>query len=331
MKPADLAPLLERFFLEHLALQRQLSPCTRSAYRDTFRLFLRFLQRTRRVRPECLPLRALEPDAVLAFLEYLERERHNCVRTRNARLAALHAFVHYLSQWLGPELPPQTRRVLAVPRKRGVVPLLGYLTRAQIQALLEATDSTWTGRRNHLLFLLLYNTGARVSEVLALRVADVLHTGAHSVALQGKGRKQRTLPLWPQTRRLLRRWIQQNRLAPEAPLLPNRFGQPLSRSGVAWQLRQLVARARPHCPSLENQRISAHTFRHSNAMHLLQAGVLPEVIALWLGHESPNTTHLYVEADLAMKQKILQRVTPPKGSRTVFRPSDKLLRFLDAM
>ncbi|MBI5802591.1 MAG: tyrosine-type recombinase/integrase [Verrucomicrobia bacterium] len=331
MPTLDLAPLLQRFFLEHLALHRHLSPCTQSAYRDTFRLLLRFLQRTRRVRPQCLPLQALEPDTVLAFLEHLERERHNGIRTRNARLAALHSFVRYLSQWLGPDLPAQTRRVLALPRKRCVTPMLGSLTREQIQALLAATDATWTGRRNHLLFLLLYNTGARISEVLSLRVADALDPGAHAVTLRGKGRKQRTLPLWPQTRRLLRRWIQQNHLASTAPLLPNRFGQPLSRSGVAWHLRQLVARALPRCPSLKGHCISAHTFRHSNAMHLLQAGVLPEVIALWLGHESPNTTHLYVEADLAMKQKLLQRVTAPKGARVPFHPSDKLLRFLDQL
>ena len=166
-----------------------------------------------------------------------------------------------------------------------------------------------------MLFLLLYNTGARISEILALRVRDVLVTDGRYLALQGKGRKQRSVPLWRNTQTRLRRWIKENQGQPESPLLPNRFGQPLTRSGAAWQLRQILQRAAAKMPSLRQRRISPHTFRHTTAMHLLQGGVAPEIIALWLGHESPNTTHLYVEADLKMKRQALEVLVPPRSKK----------------
>jgi integrase len=193
---------------------------------------------------------------------------------------------------------------------------------------LAATDDTWTGRRDHLLFLLLYNTGARISEILGLRVGDVdLVSG--QVGLTGKGRKQRRLPLWPLTQRQLRRWLKDNRWPPDAPLLPNRFGQRLSRAGVAYQLQRLVHRAADRCPALKRRRISPHTFRHSTAMALLEADVPLEVIALYLGHESPKTTHPYVEASLSMKRRALAKINPPRDSRRRFHPTDDDLRFLD--
>jgi site-specific recombinase XerD len=331
MKIPRLADLLTRYFSEHLRQQRNVSSHTIAAYGDTFRLLLRFLKQTYHLLPATSELRDLNAARVLAFLAHLEAARHNGIPSRNARLAAVRAFVHYAEDGLGPDLPEATRRILAIPLKRYTKPILGFLTRPEVEALLTAASQDWTGRRNHLLFLLLYNTGARVSEVLALRVRDVLAADCRHLALQGKGRKERTVPLWRNTQTRLRRWIKENQLTPEAPLLPNRFGQPLTRSGAAWQLRQLVGRAAGQAPSLRQRRLSPHTFRHTTAMHLLQGGVSPEVIALWLGHESPNTTHLYVEADLTMKRQALQVLAPPKGKRAAKMENDPLLRFLEEL
>ena len=331
MKTPDLAKLLPRFFAEHLVSQRNVSPRTVAAYRDTFRLLLRFLQRSRRTKASGLPLHVLTASSVLDFLSYLERERHNSIRSRNARLAAIRSFLHYAIDLLGPDLPELTRRVLSIPWKRHAQPLLGFLSREEVQAILNATDSSWTGRRDRLLFELLYNTGARVSEIIAVRTRDVLASDGSQIQLQGKGRKHRVVPLWRHTQRQVRRWIKDNQSSPEAPLLPNRFGQPMSRSGVAWQLRRWLRKAASEVPSLLQRRISPHTFRHTIAMHLLQSGVASEIIALWLGHESPNTTHLYVEADLEMKRRTLDKITPTRTKRADSKPSDQLLRFLDQL
>jgi len=259
MNTPDLNHVLQRFFTEHLMAQRNVSPRTVVAYRDAFRLMLRFLERSRKNVASSLPLSALNTESVLNFLIHLEKERQNSIRSRNARLMALRSFVHYASDLLGPELPETTRRILAIPLKRYSRPLLGFLTHEEVQAILAETDDSWTGRRDHLLFLLLYNTGARVSELVALRVNDALTGDGHNLLLHGKGRKERCIPLWRSSQRLLRRWIKGNRLGPDAPLLPNRFGQTLNRSGVAWQLRKLVRLAALKTPSLKNRRVSPHT------------------------------------------------------------------------
>lgn len=332
MKSPDLNEWLQRYFQEYLVRQRNVSPATVAAYRDTFRLLLRYLRQKRRRNLESLPLEIVTPETVLSFLHHLEQTRGNAIRTRNARLATLRSFVHYLVDWLGPELPACTRRILAIPFKRQVKRLVGFLTKPEIEALLAATDNdTWTGRRDHLLILLLYNTGARISELLALRVQDLVGTSANQVQLQGKGRKHRTLPLWSQTRRVLRRWIRENQFSPDMPLLPNRYGEPLTRFGARQQIKKLARQAAVKLPSLSRRPISPHLFRHATAMRMLETGVTPEVIALWLGHENPNTTHQYVEADLAMKERALKAVTPPKIKPHHFRPDDKLLRFLDSL
>jgi site-specific recombinase XerD len=329
MKTGDLSAWIQRYFQEYLVQQRNVSPATVAAYRDTFKLLLRYLRRKGRRNPDTLSLDILNPEMVLGFLRHLEETRGNTIRTRNARLATLRSFVQYLVDWLGPELPGGARRILAIPFKRQVRRLVGFLTQAEIEALLATTDQTWTGRRDHLLILLLYNTGARISELLALRVQDVMGTQAKLVELQGKGKKHRSLPLWGQTRRVLRQWIRENRLSPSMPLLPNRYGEPLSRFGAFQQIRKLVRRASAKVPSLNRHPVSPHLLRHATAMRMLQSGVAPEVIALWLGHETPNTTHQYVEADLAMKERALETLTPPKSKHHRFHPDSKLLQFLD--
>jgi integrase len=236
-----------------------------------------------------------------------------------------------LTDWLGPELPAAARRILTIPFKRQVKPLIGFLTRSEIEAILAATDDTWTGRRDHLLILLLYNTGARISELLALRTQDVLGPQAKQVELQGKGRKQRTLSLWRQTQRHLRQWIRQNRLTAPMPLFPNRYGEGLTRFGAFRQLKKSAQRASLKHPSLSRRSISPHLFRHATAMRMLEAEITPEVIALWLGHESFNTTHQYVEANLAMKKQALEKIVPPRTKAHRFRPDDKLLQFLESL
>jgi site-specific recombinase XerD len=331
MKSPDLNVWMQRYFQEYLVRQRNVSPATMIAYRDTFRLLLRYLRQKRRRTPDTLSLEILTSETVLDFLHHLEQTRGNAIRTRNARLAALRSFIRYLVDWLGPELPIATRRILAIPFKRQVKRLVGFLTQLEIEAVLAAADeNTWTGRRDHLLILLLYNTGARISELLALRVQDLV-ASAKQVRLQGKGRKHRTLPLWTQTQRSLRRWIRENRLSGATPLLPNRYGGALTRFGALQQIKKLVRRASAQLPSLTQRPISPHVFRHATAMRMLETGVPPEVIALWLGHENRNTTHQYVEADLAMKERALKAVAPPKFKPHQFRPDDKLLRFLDSL
>lgn len=291
-------------------------------------MLLRYLKKTHPGRSFSLPLDVLTPETIVRFLDYLEQQRGNCIRTRNARLAAIRSFIHYLSDWLGPELSATVARIPGIPFKRHVQPLIGFLSSQEVEAILAATDDSWTGQRDHLLFLLLFNTGARISEILALRVMDV-NVDGRQIELLGKGRKHRRVPLWVQTQRRLRRWLKDNRWPSEAPLLPNRFGQRLTRAGAAYQLQQLVDRASTQLPSLKKRHISPHSFRHGTAMALLEADVPTEVIALYLGHESPKTTHLYVEASLTMKKQALAKVNPPRAASSHFRLTEDDLRFLD--
>jgi site-specific recombinase XerD len=220
--------------------------------------------------------------------------------------------------------------VLAIPSKRCSRRILGYLTAQEVQAILDAPDAdTWSGRRDQLLFRLLYNTGARVSEIVALERQDLLPVTCQTVTLHGKGRKERTVPLWPKTSRQMRQWLDRLPPVPSTPVFTNRIGERLSRFGVAKRLADTVSRAALVCPSLRERRVSPHVFRHTTAMHLLQAGVDITAIALWLGHESPVTTHQYIEADLEMKKKTLNRLNQPEGKLVVFKPGDPLLAFLD--
>ena len=323
---------LQRFFCQHLINQKSVSSATVASYRDTFRLFLRYMQQAHRKSPVALDLSDFTAPHVLTFLDYLEKERHNKPRTRNTRLSALRAFAAYLLAFDAVDQAPPLQAILAIPRKRWERPLVGFLSQAEIQAVLEApSPACWTGRRNRLLFQLLYNTGARVSEITHLRVADVIQDQSRTIRFTGKGRKQRILPISKSTRRLLQAWIKENALKPEQPLLPNRFGQALSRSGVAHQLRVAVTAASSACPSLGKRKISPHQVRHSTALHMLQNGVRLEVIALWLGHEKLDTTHHYLEADLAMKEKTLQLLHLPQSKSPRFQASDELLDFLERL
>lgn len=327
-----LAPLLRSFFVERLLRQRNASPATIASYRDTFRLLLRFTEAHLHRQAATLSIEDLSAPLVLAFLDHLERDRGNTIRTRNARLAAIHSFASHAGRE-EPAALEGLRRVLAIPSKRFSRPVLGHLSREEMQAILDAPDrGTWSGRRDAVLFAILYNTGARVSEALALEVQSIHLDRTPRVDLHGKGRKERTVPLWRATAGALAKWIGELNAAPSAPLFPNRHGARLTRSGVARRLALAVEQSAKLCPSLRGRDISPHTLRHTTAMHLLESGTDISVIALWLGHESPTTTHAYLEADLAMKERALARVDAPRGrNRKRFRPSDALLAFLDRL
>jgi site-specific recombinase XerD len=211
--------------------------------------------------------------------------------------------------------------------------MLGFLSREEIQALLEAPDDqTWYGYRDRILLILLYNTGARVSELIGIRVADVELTISPSVRLHGKGRKQRTVPLWKDTATKIRQWLLYAKLNPEQSLVPTRKGLPMTRSNVAERIALAVSSAIKHCPQLQGRKVTPHTLRHTTAMHLLQAGVDITIIALWLGHENPATTHGYIEADLSMKERALSTIAlPPEIGQVRYHPSDDLLKFLESL
>ncbi len=271
--PSEFAALLQRFFAERLLQQQAVSPRTVAAYRDAFRLLLEYSERKLGKPPAKLTLGDFDSDLILGFLTHLEGERRNTVRSRNARLAAVRAFARYIAVQC-PAALLLVQQILAIPMKRFEKPLLGFLSRTEVRALLAAPDvSTWCGRRDRVLLKLLYNTGARVSELVAICVHDLELDGTPSVRLHGKGRKQRTVPLWKETVVEIRRWIDAAELQKNQPLLPNRWGKSMTRSNVAERIERAVNIAITQCPSIEGRNISPHTLRHTTAMHLLQGGV----------------------------------------------------------
>jgi len=326
-----LAPTLQAFFTDRLIGQRQASPNTIAAYRDTLRLLLAFA--TQRVGKEAskLDIDDLDAPLIAAFLDHLEHERHNSIRTRNARLAAIRSLFRYAAL-RHPEHAATIERVLSIPPKRFERSLVCFLTEPEIDALLAASDrTTWTGRRDHALLLTAAQTGLRASELTGLACADVhLGAGAH-VSCQGKGRKQRITPLTAQTVAVLRIWLTERAGQPADPLFPTRTGRTLSRDAIERRLTKHAASAAAACPSLAEKKITPHVLRHTAAMRLLQAGVDTSVIALWLGHEQIQTTQIYLHADLTLKEKALARTTPPGTKPGRYQPPDTILAFLQAL
>jgi integrase/recombinase XerD len=312
--------------------QRHASPCTIAAYRDCFRLLLVFAEQRLSKRPATIVLQDLTPNFILEFLEHLEKERHNSIRSRNARFAAIRAFLHYAAA-KEPSVLAIAQSVLAIPMKRFERPLVGFFSREQIQAILDAPNpDTWSGRRDRVMFSTLYNTGARVSELIHLRIADVSLESSPAVHIMGKGRKERHVPIWLSTAKQIKRWVKEEMPhGPHHPLFPNRQNGFLTRTSVAERLQLAVQKAATYYPELSQRSISPHLFRHSLAMHLLQAGVDITVIALWLGHESTATTHMYVEADLAMKEQALRSLQAPQSKLARYHARDPVLEFLQGL
>jgi integrase/recombinase XerD len=322
------AGLLEAFFTERLQHQRNVSPNTIAAYRDTFRLLLAFAQERLRTPPSALLLIQVDAPFVAAFLEHLEKQRKNSVRTRNARLAAIHSFFRYVALQ-EPGCSAACQRVLAIPTKRAERKLVTSLTRVEQEALVRAPDqTTWLGRRDHAIIVLLFQTGLRVSELREVRCEDiVLGRGAH-VRCRGKGRKERCTPLTRDTAAVVRAWLAERAGAPTDPAFPSRRGDVLSRDAVERLLAKHAKTAEAQCPSLRSKRITPHVLRHTTAVSLLQAGCDRAVIALWLGHESIETTQMYLDADLSMKERALAKTAPLRASPGRYHPDDALLAFL---
>lgn len=328
---ASFAALLEAFFTQRLMHQRQASAHTIASYRDTFRMLLQFAHKRLKKVPSALALEDIDAPLVTAFLDDLEAVRGVAARTRNLRLTAVHSLFRYAS-YEAPTHAAQIARVLAIPAKKFDRALVAFLSRAEVDALLAAPDQhTWSGRRDHALMLLAVQTGLRLSELIGLRRDDVhLGTGSH-VRVIGKGRKERCTPLSKATCAVLTAWLREPTRAPNQPVFPNARGGLLSSHGVHYLLAKHVAVAGEQCKSLARKRVSPHVLRHTTAMDLLQEGVEQSVIALWLGHESIETTQIYLDANLELKEKMLAKTTPPDGKPGRYRPDDKLLAFLKSL
>jgi integrase/recombinase XerD len=326
-----LAPTLQAFFTERLIAQRRASSHTISSYRDTMRLLLQFAQTRLRTPAAELDLSRLDAELIAAFLDHLENERENTIGTRNTRLAAIRSLYKFASL-RHPEHAALIARVLAIPPKRHDRTLITHLTDPEINTLLAAPDrSAWIGRRDQAMLALAIETGVRVSELTGLKCGDIhLSTPAH-IACHGKGRKDRITPLTKPTAALLRTWLSERGGLPIDPLFPTSRGAPLTRDAVARRLTNHTATAAGLCPTLRGKSVTPHVLRHTAAMRLLNAGVDTSTIALWLGHESVETTQVYLHADLAIKQRALARTRPATTTPGRYKPQDTLLAFLERL
>jgi integrase/recombinase XerD len=325
------APILQAFFTDRLITQRQASDRTITAYRDTFRLLLGFAAEHHHKPPQTLRLDDLDAPFIAAFLDHLETVRHNSIRTRNARLTAIHSLFAYTAL-RHPEHAELISRVLAIPAKRYERNLLTWLTEPEVEALLAACDrGTWTGRRDHTMLLLTVQTGLRISELTALSSSDVhLGAGPHVHCL-GKGRKHRDTPLLPATVEHLRIWLDERGGHPDDPLFATSTGRRLSRDAIEQRIRLYHNRASRTCSPITTKKVTTHTLRHTAAMQLLHSGVDISVIALWLGHESIETTQIYIHADMTMKEQAIAKTTPPNVKPGRYQPTDPILAWLQTL
>lgn len=328
---STLPALLQAFFMDRLMQQRQASPHTVSSYRDTFRLLLEYAQKRLGKAPSNLTVPELDTPLLGAFLEHLERERKNSARSRNVRLAAIHSFFRYVALH-APEHSAVAQRVLAMPSKRYIRCPIAFLTSVEVDALLAAPDlTTWSGRRDRALLILAVQTGLRAAELTSLRCENiVLGSGAH-VRCQGKGRKSRCTPLRKDTVLVLRSWLRERHGQPDDPVFPTTRGTALSHDALQYMLDKHLPAARRQCPSLTRKRVTPHVLRHTLAMELLHHGADQTVIALWLGHESPETTSIYLHADMQLKERALATTTAKNVSIPRYRPSDRVMDFLKGL
>jgi len=322
---------MKRFFSEHLPDQRNYSLNTIASYRDAIRLFLLYLHDRKKIVPSEITITDICAKNIMDFLNEIQESRNNSDTTRNVRLAAIRSFASYLLL-MEPTLSCDLQAVLAIPVKRTNLRVLDFLTHEEMDAVIDASDGqTWSGKRDRILFETMYNTGTRVSEIVGMKVRDVKLGPGGTVRIMGKGRKERILPLWKSTAKSLSKWIMANQLRESDALFTNARGDHMTRSGVEKRLRDAVRKAGDTCPSLKTKRISPHTLRHTTAMHLLQSGVDITLIAMWLGHENIETTHIYITTDMEMKEKALKTLQEPSRGDFRFRPNDKLMAFLESL
>ncbi len=325
------APTLQAFFTDRLTRQLQASPRTIASYRDTLRLLLCFIQERTGKQPAKLDWDDLDETLISAFLEHLETDRHNTPRTRNLRLTAIRSLFKYAAL-RHPEHASVIARVLSIPPKRHQKRQISFLTAEESKALIDAPDqSRWEGRRDRAMLTLTIQAGLRVSELIALNCGDIqLGTGAH-VRCEGKGRKQRTVPLTTPAQAVLTVWLTERAGRPTDPLFVTRTGRRLSRDAIEQRVSTHAATAAISCPSLNGKQLHPHVLRHSCAMSLLQAGVDTTVIALWLGHADVRSTQPYLHADLTIKEKALALVTPADVKPGRYKPADTTLAFLESL
>lgn len=331
MNTSTLPALLQRFFTDRLTAQLQASPNTIAGYRDTFRLLLRFASQRRNRPPTKLRIEDIDSALIGDFLTHVEKVRRNSTRSRNTRLAAIRSFYRYVAM-NEPEHALHCQRILAIPSKRYVRRTVDFIDRTEMEALLCAPNpSTWIGRRDRAILLLALQTGLRVSELINLNCCDVLlGTGAH-VRCEGKGRKQRSTPLRRDATKAIEAWLNERAGSNDDPVFPTIRGDRLSRDAVEHIVRKYTLAASKSCASLLGKRVSPHVLRHSTAMELLQNGVDRTVIALWLGHDSVETTQVYMHADMRLKEKALARVASTNVRPGRYRPDDTLLAFLESL
>lgn len=322
---------VQRFFTERLFTQLHASPNTIASYRDTFRLLLRFAGTQLECAPTKLQIVQLDATFIGRFLVYCEEERGNSARSRNTKLAAIHSFFKYVAN-NEPQLLLHCQKILAIPSKRYEKRVIDFLERNEIDALLAVPDmSTWFGRRDRTLLLLMLQTGLRVSEAVSLKMSDVeLGTGAH-VRCFGKGRKKRATPLRSDCRKSLKLWLDEIQPNQDDPLFASKLGRALSRDAVERLVRKYVKAASLACPSLGVKHITPHVLRHTAAMQLLYSGVDRTVIALWLGHESVETTQMYLQANIKLKEQAMELTQPANIASGRYRPTDDLIAFLESL
>jgi site-specific recombinase XerD len=323
--------LLERFFTQRLMQQRRASPHTIGSYRDSFRLLLHFAQARLGKPPSQWAFEQIDAPLIAAFLNELESGRGITARSRNLRLTAIRSFFRYAA-FEAPDHAAQIQRVLAIPSQRFTRTQVGFLTRPEVAALLAAPDPhIWSGRRDHAMLLVAVQCGLRLSELTGVRRdAVILGSGAH-IRVLGKGRKERVTPLTKQTAVVLKAWLREIPDRADATVFPSARGDRLSADGVQYVVAKHVTVAAKSCSSLQQRRVTPHMLRHSTAMEMLQAGMDRSVIALWLGHESVETTQIYLDANLAMKEQALAKTALPEGKPGRFRPDDRLLAFLKGL
>ena len=335
MKNNDFQSLLQRFFLERLINQQRVSYCTIQSYKDTFCILLKYLKDELDKKANTITMEIIDANTVLGFMNYLENVRKNKCKTVNNRLAAIKSFIEYVS-YEAPEYLGILRKIKAIPFRKVEKKEICYLTKDEIDSLLSACkNSTANGRRDYLMILLLYNTGIRVSEMISLKKKDVIIFNDKHCYLQimGKGRKERTVPLWNSTTKYLTQYMLDHKIQSDDFLLSGRNVEHLTRSGVRYRIDNIVKKASKNCYSLKRKTITPHVFRHSTAMSLLQSGVDISTIAIWLGHESIETTHKYMIADMKSKEKALQKLHEPESKlvNKRYRVSNDILQFLKSI
>lgn len=329
--PSSFSVLLQSFFTDYLISQRQVSQHTIASYRDTFRLFLRFSQKTLNKAPSNLTLDDINASLIRLFLRSLEEDRKVCARTRNQRLASIHSCFRYAALQF-PEYSEMIQQILAIPLKHYQQVPIDYLTTNEVDVLLSVPDRTaWSGRRDYALLLAAIRTGLRVSELTGLHISDInFGTGAY-IHCFGKGRKERSTPITKNTTKVLQQWLRECLINKQDLVFTNARGGHLSNDGVQYILDKHMVQARKLCSSLKQKRITPHVLRHTAAMQLLQSGVDPMIIAIWLGHESVETTQVYIKEDLKMKEKALKKTRESTSKPLRYKPEDKLLHFLQAL